>query len=368
MSEISDWVRLTATPGIGCTAAKNLLRAFGLPHQIFSASYADLNQVVSDRQAKALKLAPDANTISLMERTELWCAEQNNSILTLADKQYPAQLLEISDPPALLYVKGRADLLSGLSVAVVGSRNATAQGLINARRFSSSLSQSGLTIVSGLAIGIDTAAHQGALEGSGSTIAVVGTGLDIVYPARNQELAHQIAERGCLISEYPLGTPSIAANFPRRNRIISGLSQGILVIEAAAQSGSLITARLAAEQGRDVFAIPGSIHSPLAKGCHQLIRQGAKLIETAEDILEELRLDLRNAAPVNIAVGTTASSTDTGSLESKLLIQMGFEPVHPDELALRCNMEYGALSAHLVMLELGGHVEVVPGGLYRRLN
>jgi len=368
VSEIRDWVRLTATPGIGCAAAKNLLRAFGLPQQIFSADLAELSQVVSDRQARALKLPPDAKTIALIERTELWCAENNNSILTFADKHYPALLLEIPDPPALLYVKGRAELLSGLSVAVVGSRNATAQGLINARRFSTSLSHSGLTIVSGLALGIDTAAHQGGLEGRGSTIAVVGTGLDIVYPARNQELAHQIAERGCLVSEYPLGTPSIASNFPRRNRIISGLSQGILVIEAAAQSGSLITARLAAEQGRDVFAIPGSIHSPLAKGCHQLIKQGAKLIETAEDILEELRVDLCNSSPCNNNVTTAANLTDTCPIESKLLVQMGFEPVHPDELALRCNMEYGALTAQLVMLELDGHVEVVAGGLYRRLN
>lgn len=368
MSDISDWVRLTATPGIGCAAAKKLLLAFGLPHQIFSAHHSDLKQVVSERQANALKSSLDTDTASLIERTQLWCAESNNSIVTLADENYPPQLLEIPDPPTLLYATGRADLLSNLSVAVVGSRNATGQGIINARQFSSSLSASRIAIVSGLALGIDTAAHHGGLENIGSTVAVVGTGLDIVYPARNLELAYRIAQQGCIVSEYPLGTPAIASNFPRRNRIISGLSRGILVIEAAAQSGSLITARLAAEQGRDVFAIPGSIHSPLAKGCHQLIKQGAKLIETAQDILEELKLDMVKVSPNNDIIIEKINSSGSCVSESKLLIEIGYEPIHPDELALRCNMALGELTAQLIILELEGHVEAITGGLYRRLN
>jgi DNA processing protein len=365
VSEISDWVRLTVTPGIGCGAAKKLLLAFGLPHQIFSVNYSDLKQVVSERQAKALCLPPTAATMSLIERTELWCADKNNSLITLADSNYPAQLLEISDPPPLLYVKGRHELLSKISIAVVGSRNATTQGNINARQFSSSLSHAGLTIVSGLALGIDTAAHLGGLEGSGSTIAIIGTGIDIIYPARNQGLAHKIAEQGCIVSEYPLGTPSIASNFPRRNRLISGLSQGVLVIEAAAQSGSLITARMAIEQGRDVFAIPGSIHSPLAKGCHQLIKQGAKLVETAQDIFEELHLDSIGTPPQSDC--EIVINGEDGSPESNLLSAMGYEAIHPDELALRCQMDCGELTAALIMLELDGHVEVLAGGMYRRL-
>ena len=366
MTEISNWIRLTATPGIGCVAAKKLLLAFGLPDQIFSASYAQLKQVVSDKQAQALSRPPNADTAALMERTELWCTEKNNSLITLADSNYPAHLLTISDPPALLYVKGRPELLTAVSIAVVGSRNATTQGLINARQFSTELSQTGLTIVSGLAAGIDTAAHQGGLAGSGSTIAVIGTGADVIYPASNRDLAYQIAAQGCLISEYPLGTPSVAANFPRRNRIISGLSRGVLVIEAAAQSGSLITARLASEQGRDVFAIPGSIHSPLSKGCHFLIKQGAKLVETAQDIIDELRLD-NTPTTLGAMIADTDHAIHIAPTHSALLSEMGFDPVHPDELALRCKMSFSELSAKLLMLELEGQVEVLASGLYRRV-
>ncbi len=225
-------------------------------------------------------------------------------------------LLDIPDPPLLIYAKGRIELLSRLSLAVVGSRNATVQGVANAEKFAEALSAAGLSTVSGLALGIDSAAHRGSLAhysrnaGSGSTIAVIGTGIDTVYPARNRDLAHQIAVDGCIVSEYALGTPAIPANFPRRNRIISGLARGTLVVEAAAQSGSLITARQAAEQGREVFAIPGSIHSPLSKGCHQLIRQGAKLVESAQDILAELAPYL---APQKCASAATAACYSGGS-------------------------------------------------------
>jgi DNA processing protein len=361
VSEISSWVRLTATEGVGSETARKLLSAFGLPEQIFSTSFTALRQVVSERQANALLAPPSDATLALIERTQAWCAEPNNFFIPLGDECYPAQLLEIPDPPCVLYVKGRIDLLSNTGIAVVGSRNATTQGLINAEQFSTSLSQAGLTVTSGLALGIDTAAHAGALEGAGSTIAVIGTGADIVYPARNRDLAHRIAEEGCIVSEYPLGTPAVASNFPRRNRLISGLSKGVLIIEAALQSGSLITARMAIEQGRDVFAIPGSIHSPLAKGCHALIKQGAKLVETADDILSELPgLRLVPLLQKTTSVTPTANST--------LLNQIGYDPIHPDLLAERCNIDSGELSAQLLMLELEGQVEVMAGGLYRRLN
>lgn len=366
MSEIASWIRLTSTEGVGGETARKLLNAFGLPDQIFSASYRELKQVVSERQTQALLAAPTEKTLALIERTHAWCAEKNNFFITLADHRYPSQLLEIPDPPLVLYVKGRIELLTNTSIAVVGSRNATAQGMSNARQFSNSLSLSGLTVISGMATGIDTAAHLGALEcsdfGLGSTVAVIGTGADIVYPSRNRDLAHQIAERGCIVSEYLLGTPAVASNFPRRNRIISGLSQGVLVIEAATQSGSLITARMAIEQGRDVFAIPGSIHSPLAKGCHLLIKQGAKLVETAEDILLELRLEHRKHS-----IKKTDTSPTTSHRDSVLLDAMGYDPIHPDVLAQRCTIESGELIAKLLMLELEGQVEVIAGGLYRRL-
>ena len=376
MSEISNWIRLTATPGVGCEAAKKLLHAFGLPEQIFSASYPELKRVVSEKQAQALSGAPSAATTSLMERTEQWCTKPENHLITLADRTYPAHLLTIPDPPTVLYVKGNADLLSKTSVAVVGSRNATTQGVVNAREFSDTLSQHGLTIVSGLAAGIDAAAHQGGLAGSGSTIAVIGTGIDIVYPAANRELAHQIAAQGCIVSEYPLGTPPIASNFPRRNRIISGLAQGVLVVEAAAQSGSLITARMANEQGRDVFAIPGSIHSPFSKGCHLLIKQGAKLVDTAQDIIDELRIDElrfdelrqgRTPTTLGAMIADTANAISITPDNQALLSEMGFDPVHPDALALRCKLDCADLTARLVMLELEGHVEMLAGGLVRRL-
>ena len=286
--ELAAWVRLVLTPGIGIRTAHKMLVAYGLPQNIFMASYQELQRIVSPQIADAI-CAPLSETIrEQIGKTERWLDEPGNTILTLADRRYPGSLLEIPDPPLMLYVKGRVELLSKPSIAIVGSRNATAQGCIDAEKFGCSLSDAGLTIISGLALGIDAAAHRGGLKGSGSTVAVIGTGADIIYPARNRELAHQIAREGCIVSEFPLGTGPLASNFPRRNRVISGLSGGILVVEAAARSGSLITARTAIDQGRDVFAIPGSIHSPLARGCHALIRQGAKLVETSQDILEEL--------------------------------------------------------------------------------
>jgi DNA processing protein len=360
--ELAQWIRLERTPGVGPGTARKLLSTFGLPENIFSADPAALRQIVADPIARSLVAPLSDETRAQIDKTLEWAAQPGNHVLTLADDQYPKSLLDIADPPLVIYAKGRLELLSSPAIAVVGSRNATTQGMINAEQFSAALSEAGLTIISGQALGIDTAAHTGGLRGNGSTVAVIGTGADIVYPARNRALAHRIAEDGCIVSEYPLGMGAHAANFPRRNRIISGLSQGVLVVEAAAQSGSLITARMAGDQGRDVFAIPGSIHSPLSKGCHLLIRQGAKLVESAQDILEELRF----AKP--ITPFPSPSSTEAASARaSGLLDAMGYDPVAPDVLALRCEIDIAALNAELLTLEMDGLVELLPGGMVRRL-
>ncbi len=362
--ELAAWLRLERTPGIGITTAHKLLRQFGLPENIFSASHARLCEVAGQRAANALLAPPDAALHALIDRTTAWDAADGQTVLTLADPAYPADLLDIPDPPLMLYAKGRIELLQTPAVAVVGSRNATSQGMLNAEHFSRALSQSGLTIISGLALGIDSAAHRGALDGAGSTIAVIGTGADIIYPARNRDLAQAICARGCVLSEYPLGTPALAANFPRRNRIISGLAQGVLVVEAAARSGSLITARMAAEQGRDVFAIPGSIHSPLAKGCHLLIRQGAKLVECAQDVLEELRMTSRSRASTTMQPPVPdACHPDT----ARMLDALGHDPVAPDELSARWQLDMAEVQARLLELELNGMIETLPGGKVCRL-
>ncbi|MDH4286260.1 MAG: DNA-processing protein DprA, partial [Gallionella sp.] len=296
-----------------------------------------------------------------------WLEDGNNHIVTLADSDYPQSLLNIPDPPLLLYVKGRLDLLNRPALAVVGSRNATPQGIGNAEAFAKALSDTGLCVISGMAHGIDAAAHRGALRcqgnNCGSSVAVVGTGLDKVYPAANRDLAHALAQQGALISEFPLGTPPLPANFPRRNRIISGMSAGCLVVEASLQSGSLITARLAIEQGRDVFAIPGSIHAPQSKGCHALLKQGAKLVETVQDILDEMGGSL----------DATLSNRPTQAVEIQgagiaLLEHLGFDPVDVDTLRIRSGLTIAELSAMLLTLELGGHVNTIPGGWYQRTH
>lgn len=364
--ELADWIRLEQTSGVGPETARKLLSAFGLPENIFAANFSSLCKVVSERVAKALLATPSDVSAELIEKTLTWVAQPGNHILSLADPAYPKTLFDIADPPMLLYVKGRVELLSKPALAVVGSRNATAQGVANAERFSEALSHAGLTIISGLALGIDAAAHRGGLNGIGSTVAVIGTGADKVFPARNRDLAHKLADCACIISEYSLGMPAIAANFPRRNRIISGLARGVLVVEAALQSGSLITARMAAEQGRDVFAIPGSIHSTLSKGCHQLIKQGAKLVESAQDVLEELRYPL---AEGSTGPGTAmAAPADVVASEGHLLTALGFDPVDTDTLAQRTGLEAATLGAELLNLELAGLVERLPGGVYRRMG
>jgi DNA processing protein len=363
--ELFSWLRLDQTEGVGPETARRLLAAFGLPQNIFNARFSDLLRVVPERIALALTSPAPEAIQAQFDKTQEWSVQSGNHVLTLADSCYPKSLFDIAAPPIVLYAKGRLDLLQSPSLAIVGSRNATAQGFANAEKFAEALSQAGLTIVSGLALGIDAAAHQGGLEGIGSTIAVIGTGADIVYPARNRGLAHRIAESGCIISEYPLGTAAIASNFPRRNRIISGLARGVLVVEAAIKSGSLITARLGAEQGREVFAIPGSIHSPLSRGCHQLIRQGAKLVESAQDVLEELP-SFRNL-PSEKMPDASRSELPADSQAEQVLHAMGFDPVAIDNLEERCGLSVATLSAELLNLELGGLVESLPGGTYRRL-
>ncbi|MEY5100759.1 MAG: protecting protein DprA [Pseudomonadota bacterium] len=362
-AELGAWLRLTLTPGVGNATARKLLAAFGLPEAVFAQPQAELAAVVGP--ALAEKLSSEPPWQALCERTLEWLAGNGQRhLLTLGDASYPAELLQTADPPLLLHVQGELTALRHpCRLAVVGSRNPTAQGEDNARRFSHALAEAGVCIVSGLALGIDGAAHAGALEGGGSTIAVVGTGLDRVYPGRHLELARRIAEHGALVSEYPLGTPPLAANFPKRNRIISGLSQGTLVVEAALQSGSLVTARQAAEQGREVFAIPGSIHAPQSRGCHALIRQGAKLVESAQDILEELRLA---PAAQRSADAARATAEGDGISADPLLEVMGWEPCGLDALQARCGLDTATLQARLLELELDGLVTRLPGGLYQR--
>ena len=374
--ELADWLRLTLTPGIGDTAARRLLAAFGLPENIFRQPIAALREIVTPAQAAALLQAPEglAAQIGLTLRW-LQEAEPNGAVrrlVTLGDAAYPTALLETADPPVMLYLLGAADFdLSqlGRSLAIVGSRNPTPQGEANAKAFARAFVEAGLPIVSGLALGIDGAAHQGALDGATAapgrlaTVAVVGTGLDRVYPARHRALAHRITAHGLIVSEFALGTPPLNQNFPRRNRIISGLTRGTLVVEAALASGSLITARMAAEQGREVFAIPGSIHSPQSRGCHALIRQGAKLVESVHDVLEELPTD-------EAAVTSTASMPHnhlTVPPEAvALLASLGFDPVGLDELVARTGENTARLQALLLELELADHVARLPGGLFQR--
>jgi DNA processing protein len=293
---------------------------------------------------------------------DAWLSQPGHHLIARADADYPKLLLEIPDPPAVLYGKGRRELLSSNALAIVGSRNATPQGAKNAEVFAEAVSNTGLCVVSGLALGIDAAAHRGGLKGSASTIAVVGTGLDIVYPLRNKALTAELALRGLILSEFPLGTPPLPGNFPRRNRIISGLTQGCLVVEAALASGSLITARLAADQGRDVFAIPGSIHSPFSKGCHHLIKQGAKLVESAEDILDELGY---RAQQINVA---TPNRINAVACKDPLLDAIGFDPESFDTLLMLTGIPVAVLSAKLVEWEILGAVAPLPGGRYQRIT
>ncbi len=377
---LRDWLRLVLTPGIGPGTARRLLAAWGLPGALFQAAPAALRDLVTARQAQALQAEPP-QLAALAEATWQWLAqgEGTRRIWSLADPGYPPLLLQTEDPPLMLYGMGACLAQPGAAVwpegiALVGSRNPTPQGALNAREFARSLSRAGWCVVSGLALGVDGAAHEGALEGAAqaasdfaapvATIAVVATGLDLVYPRQHAALAQRITERGLILSEYPLGTPPLAENFPRRNRILCGLARGTLVVEAAVRSGSLITARLAAEQGREVFAIPGSIHSPQSRGCHALIRQGAKLVETAQDVLEELPLQAGGPPPIAAPASAPSRAPETGS--DPLLHALGFDPASLDTLAARIGLDTGTLLARLLALELEGQVARLPGGFYQR--
>jgi len=363
--ELFAWLRLVHSPGLSASAARRLLAAFGAPETAIGAGPGAWREVAGSAASQAL-LKPTLDPDEIFARTRAWLAEDpgRRHTITLGDPAYPAALLETADPPLLLYGHGRLSLLERPSLAIVGSRHATPGGLDNARAFAAHLSQAGLVIVSGLALGIDGAAHEGALEGAasggtGGTIAVVGTGLDRVYPKRHHALAHRLVDgAGLQLSEFMLGAESLKEHFPRRNRIIAGMSLGTLVVEAAVQSGSLITARLAVECGRDVFAIPGSIHSPQSRGCHRLIKEGAKLVETADDILHELRWPATQApAP--------PSSAGKGR-EDPVLAAMGHDPVTTDTLSDRTGWPAAELQARLLELELEGRIARLPGGLFQR--
>ncbi len=364
LAERAGWLRLTLTPDIGPRTARELLAAFGLPEAIFAAGRSALLRQVPERLAAVLAAPASAEVASAVKAAERWLAlDAAHSLLTLADDVYPRSLLTTADPPPVLFAVGRCELLQRPALAIVGSRSATQQGAANAEAFAQHLAHAGLTIISGLALGIDAAAHRGALKAladgaDASTIAVLGTGVDVVYPTSNRALFDAIRSGGLLLSEFALGTPGIAHNFPRRNRIISGLARGVLVVEAALRSGSLITARLAAECGREVFALPGSIHSPTAKGCHRLIKDGAKLVESAQDILDELRIDAR--AP--------EVRSPRPAAHDALLAALGFDPVDLDTLAARTGRDAGSLTAELLELELAQDVERLPGNRYQRLR
>ncbi|OGA11451.1 MAG: DNA protecting protein DprA [Betaproteobacteria bacterium RIFCSPHIGHO2_12_FULL_69_13] len=359
---LASWLQLSLTPGLSAAAIRALLRQFGLPQNILERKRTELAPHAGGAALEAL----DSDEVrGAVARALDWAAEQGNHVVTLSDPAYPKALLDIADPPPLLYARGRLELLNRAALAIVGSRNATAQGALNAEAFAKALSDAGLTIVSGLAVGIDAAAHRGGLAGASSTVAVLGTGVDIVYPSRNAPLAAEIATRGALVSEFALGSAPLAHNFPRRNRLISGLAKGCLVVEAALASGSLITAHAAADQGREVFAIPGSIHSPLAKGCHALIKTGAKLVESAEDVLAELLGFQPSGRASTVA---PAGPSDESGPASGLLAHMGYEPVDVDSLCTRSGMSAEQVSSELLRLELAGRVAALPGGLYQRLE
>jgi DNA processing protein len=359
------WLALRRLPGVGTRTQFDLLEHFGSIEAIFTASRGQLEKVLVGKHEAidALLAGPDENVL----KSELeWLSEPGHHLLTWSDPDYPVLLREIPDPPLVLYIAGERQLLSAQQLAIVGSRNPTPMGRENARAFAKSLAGAGLVITSGMALGVDSAAHRGALEAGGKTIAVAGTGLDRVYPARHRDLAHEIVKHGALVSEFPLGTPPLPENFPVRNRIISGLSLGTLVVEAALQSGSLITARMANEQGREVFAIPGSIHAPQARGCHALIRQGAKLVETAQDILEELG-PLAGVALQTAHENTPPTSRLDSTMET-LLEHIGHDPVSIDTLIERSGLTADAVSSMLLQMELNGLVSNCPGGKVQRIS
>jgi DNA processing protein len=363
--ELGWWLALHRAPQSGARTRVELLEHFGSIDAVFAATGAELERALPERPEAVSAILAGADAAAL-DTLRAWLAQDvSHHFLVWNDPDYPPLLREIADPPIALHVIGTRASLARPQLGVVGSRNPTPAGAENARAFARALSQAGLVITSGMALGIDGAAHRGALDAGGQTIAVCGTGLDRVYPARHRELAHAIADNGALVSEYPLGTPPLPGNFPVRNRLISGLSLGVLVVEAALDSGSLISARLATEQGREVFAIPGSIHSPLARGCHTLIRQGAKLVESANDVIEELGA-LAEFARAS-APPTVNAPANLPRPAAHLLDALGYDPVTLDALVERSGLTADAVSSMLVTLELEGLVATMPGGRYQRM-
>jgi DNA processing protein len=347
-------------PGVGCRTFLKILQTH-TPAQLFAESALALSAVGLKSDIIKLIKNPDWKTI---DNDLTWLQQENNTIITFDDPLYPLQLKEIADPPPVLFVKGNSGLLSLPQIAIVGSRNPSSLGEETAYNFASSLCLHGFVITSGLALGIDSAGHRGALSAEGHTIAVAGTGLDRVYPARHKELANEIVISGAIVSEFPPGTTAKADHFPRRNRIISGLSRGLLVVEAAIQSGSLITARMALEQNREVFAIPGSIHNPLARGCNALIREGAKLVETSHDILEELiQFNQQDEKLPQLAAQSTLDLE-----QQTLLNRVMFSPTSIDYLVENSGKTVEVISSMLLILELHGYIEATSGGCYLRVR
>lgn len=384
--ELAAWLRLSLAPGLKPAALRLLLSAFGLPAAIFEQSPQALAGIAGEAAARAALAPTSADFGAQLDAVVAWCELPGNQVVTLDDPAYPPALLTMPDPPPLLYIKGRLDLLHTRAIAIVGSRSATPQGVEDAERFAREFAAAGVTVVSGLALGIDGAAHRGALQRVGSTVAVIGTGADVVYPSAHHTLTRQIAQDGAILSEWPLGTPARAANFPQRNRLIAGLVSGVVIVEAAMRSGSLITARLANEMGRDIFALPGSVHAPLSRGCHRMIKQGAKLVETPDEVLEELgfrkpavsRAKVTHAVaehparssgderqPALFAASPPASLTPQAR---QLLDALGHSPATLEILATRTEMGDAALQATLLQLELAGQLTVLPGGRFMRAS
>ncbi|MEM5316278.1 DNA-processing protein DprA [Paraburkholderia sp. JHI869] len=407
--ELAAWLRLALARGLRPAALRALLGAFGLPQNVLAQPFAALTAVAGAQAAHAALAEPLADFAAQLEALQAWRTEPGNALITLADPAYPARLLDMPDPPPLLYVKGRLELLHARAVAVVGSRSATPQAIDDAARFARTLAAAGLTVVSGLALGVDGAAHRGALHESGGTVAVIGTGADLVYPPAHHPLATEIVAHGTLVSEWPLGTPARSANFPQRNRVIAALVEGVVVVEAAQRSGSLITARLANEMGRDVFALPGSIHAPLTRGCHGLIKQGAQLVETPEEVLDALNVGRPSGAArgpaarqgqrrQKVSVPFDRMQREAGEtlplpLESprsepprarraegqkpaaslgtearRLLQALGHAPATVEILAQRTDMPEAVLQGTLLQLELAGHLDALPGGWFVRAS
>ena len=365
LNELHSWLLLALTPNIGPVSFLKLLQHFQSIENIFAATTEELRTVIPQKAVHALKTKQGEPAV---EQSLRWAQAENCHLLTLLDHDYPISLATDTHPPPLLFLRGQRNLLQKRKFSIVGSRHPTPQGIQNAVTFAQALCTKGYTIVSGLAAGIDAAAHQGAINATGETIGVLGTGIDRVYPSSNKELAHKLIEKGLLLSEFPLGATPMAGNFPRRNRLIAALSEATLVVEATIDSGSLITARLAAQMNKEVMAIPGSIHNPQSKGCHKLIKDGAKLVESLEDILVELpAYDANSNTQSDFLLSSPINEFAEEDKTTALLEVMGFDPVHPDLLAQKLNIEASLLYQDLLTLELDGKIKPATGGRFQRL-